>query len=541
MEENAASTSSKPQSSDTADRSVVCFNETENLLIEKHEKEFQIGALEMTHEVAEESTDFDANSIALKSEPIYLEKEEHKNQPLTTDIYLGQSTIVGNSQPLSITDVIDEEMLKDTKNEEILSVEIAKNTHIEPTGVLANSTKDDSLETVSSIPTEPILKANAKADVSLTPSTINVEVINMMEEEGSSNIISSQKSPSIAKSDIEETKNYVMVEQNKTLTGSVINPAFSVTKSENAKEVITTAPNFGSQISTVSPGENEVTFQSDESKNISPKWKQESKKADAIACNTKVDFMESESVIEDKEIDKEEHAIEGDISEKLVMVTDTIIPDENIKENKIVTIPPPQSATKSKSENNKLNSASERQNQLKSKMEVGLVKWHDSDKSSEEEDIQDIDLDSHETVSLINEDFVLKVKKITETVSQNYRKGQTVTDVHSYLNEEQLKTISKPEAQVALYNVAKRIGPAPTIHKTIICELSGNKENTQTFGSKALLVALEKSSISMTPLSLAAKFQQKDFDFSKAKSTLCQVINEACSIEEQQHQECFTN
>ena len=153
--------------------------------------------------------------------------------------------------------------------------------------------------------------------------------------------------------------------------------------------------------------------------------------------------------------------------------------------------------------------------------------------------IPDLDLDSSETVSLLNEDFIKKIKAATKMLVSNFRKGVIISDVTKYLGEEHINVLKKPESQIALMNVAQRIGNAATIHQTIVTEMSMNNENTETFGSRALLIALESSASKITPEDAVIFFQPKDFDCSKIKSSLCHIINEAHAIESHEPQECF--
>ena len=153
--------------------------------------------------------------------------------------------------------------------------------------------------------------------------------------------------------------------------------------------------------------------------------------------------------------------------------------------------------------------------------------------------IPDLDLDTSETVSLLNEDFISKLKIATKVIVSNFRKGVMVSDVTKYLGEEQVNLLKKPESQIALMNIAERIGNAATIHQTIVDEMSINNENTETFGSRALLIALESSKCNITSEDAVSFFQPKDFDCSKIKSSLCHIINEAHAIESHEPQESY--
>ena len=74
----------------------------------------------------------------------------------------------------------------------------------------------------------------------------------------------------------------------------------------------------------------------------------------------------------------------------------------------------------------------------------------------------------------------------------------------------------------------ERRGNAPLIHKTIVNEISKNLETTQTFGMKALFVALQEDQ-ALTQ-DIVVSFEPEDFDKSKVKATLCQILNEAYEV-----------
>jgi len=108
------------------------------------------------------------------------------------------------------------------------------------------------------------------------------------------------------------------------------------------------------------------------------------------------------------------------------------------------------------------------------------------------------------------------------------------------MNTDQLQLIKKPEAQVALFKLAQRIGNAPTIQKTIIDEVSKNVETTETFGVKALFVALEECN-NISGENIVASFEPEDFDKTKVKATLCHILNEAYEVGSNLHQVCYSS
>ena len=145
--------------------------------------------------------------------------------------------------------------------------------------------------------------------------------------------------------------------------------------------------------------------------------------------------------------------------------------------------------------------------------------------------IPDLELDSSDSVSIVNEDTIKKIKKTTKHVLSNFKKGMSVLEMTSNLSEDEVIVLRKPETQIAFFHVAKRFAHAPTIHNKVVCEMAQNNENTESFGTKALHIALELASNEAKPADIMTYFHPKDFDGSQMKATLCQILNEANEIE----------
>ena len=145
--------------------------------------------------------------------------------------------------------------------------------------------------------------------------------------------------------------------------------------------------------------------------------------------------------------------------------------------------------------------------------------------------IPDLELDSSDSVSIVNEDTIKKIKKTTKHVLSNFKKGMSVLEMTNNLSADEVNVLRKPETQVAFFHVAKRFAHAPTIHNKVVCEMAQNNENTESFGTKALHTALELASNEAKPADIMTYFHPKDFDGSQMKATLCQILNEANEIE----------
>ena len=142
--------------------------------------------------------------------------------------------------------------------------------------------------------------------------------------------------------------------------------------------------------------------------------------------------------------------------------------------------------------------------------------------------VQDFSYVSEESVSISHQQLKDDIRKATKIITENYKIGMSISEVPKLLNTEQAELMKKPEAQVALLNLAERLGNAPLIHKTIVNEISKNLETTQTFGMKALFVALQENE-ALTQ-DIVVSFEPEDFDKSKVKATLCQILNEAYEV-----------
>ena len=147
----------------------------------------------------------------------------------------------------------------------------------------------------------------------------------------------------------------------------------------------------------------------------------------------------------------------------------------------------------------------------------------------------EFELEADEGVAVTNLDFQEKVKSAALVLGENFRQGLSVTEVVRSLSLEQNNIIRRPETQVALMNVAKRIGNAHSIHNIVIQDIADNIETTESFGTKALFAAMQSTAAGTEDI--AANFQPKDFDSTKCKAVVCQILNEAHEIETNQQQE----
>ena len=144
--------------------------------------------------------------------------------------------------------------------------------------------------------------------------------------------------------------------------------------------------------------------------------------------------------------------------------------------------------------------------------------------------VPDLEMDGNDII--VNVDVVDKVKEAVMTVVKNFKPGVSVSEVMHHLSEQNLEVIKKPESQVALLNVAKRIGKASIVEETVISELATTEQSTETFGCRALLLAMESPLVKVDGSNLLTYFHPKDFDISKAKATTCRMINQALEAKE---------
>lgn len=154
--------------------------------------------------------------------------------------------------------------------------------------------------------------------------------------------------------------------------------------------------------------------------------------------------------------------------------------------------------------------------------------------TSSEESLPDLEMDTSD-ISVLNEDLVNKIKKISKEIAEKVSPGISVHEVTAHLSTEDVKILKKPEAQVALFNAAQRIHNKPKIiQNQIVKEISMNSQNTETFGTRALLFANEiKSNKNQDVTSF---FEPKDFDCSKTRTTMCEILNSAQDLKSKKPQ-----
>ena len=154
--------------------------------------------------------------------------------------------------------------------------------------------------------------------------------------------------------------------------------------------------------------------------------------------------------------------------------------------------------------------------------------------TSSEESLPDLEMDTSD-ISVLNEDLVNKIKKISNEIAEKVSPGISVQEVTAHLSNEDVKILKKPEAQVALFNAAQRIYDNPRIiQNQIVKEISMNSQNTETFGTRALLFANEIKSNKKQDIT--SFFEPKDFDCSKTRTTLCEIFNHAQDLKSKKPQ-----
>ena len=121
------------------------------------------------------------------------------------------------------------------------------------------------------------------------------------------------------------------------------------------------------------------------------------------------------------------------------------------------------------------------------------------------------------------------IQNATVAIVKNLQNGLKILDVPEILSEKELETIKKAECQVALLSLAERLEKSPSVRETIIQEVAQNRENTQSFGLKALCVAIEQSSVEAE--NVVSLFKQSDFCQQNAKANLTQILKEAHEVE----------
>ena len=154
--------------------------------------------------------------------------------------------------------------------------------------------------------------------------------------------------------------------------------------------------------------------------------------------------------------------------------------------------------------------------------------------TSSEESLPDLEMDTSD-VSVLNEDLVNKIKKISNEIAEKVSPGISVQEVTAHLSTEDIKILKKPETQVALFNAAQRIYEKPKIiQNQIVKEISMNSQNTETFGTRAFLFVNEIKSNKKQDVT--SFFEPKDFDCSKTRTTLCEILNHAQDLKSKKPQ-----
>ena len=354
---------------------------------------------------------------------------------------------------------------------------------------------DKSIIGLKSIPSSNVAKLNIQEKEHL----INVESANQEESISASNI---QKTiPENVTLEVESNNSQLSVNQRELLEGDSMPVVIKHQEKGIAKECLSTkAPTV---ISTVDSEEKEIKINSPiesphpskgkVSKNLSPKVPKELSSNESGEKEEKISFPV-----------KIPKSIKGISILKRQMENKFEI---NVSEAKCEDHQP---NTEIKERDNTVNDAS-----LEDQ-----PRW-----TSSEESLPDLDMDTSD-ISVLNEDLVNKIKDISNEITEKIIPGISVQKVTAHLSTEDQKILKKPEAQVALFNAAKRIHDKPKIiQKQIVKEISLNCQNTETFGTRALLLVNELTSNKNQDVT--SFFEPKDFDCSKTRSTLCEILNYA--------------
>jgi hypothetical protein len=140
-----------------------------------------------------------------------------------------------------------------------------------------------------------------------------------------------------------------------------------------------------------------------------------------------------------------------------------------------------------------------------------------------------------EKVKVSNDKKTTAPIKAIEKLVTKVQMGMDIAEAMVLLETREFEDLKNVESQIAMFNVAKRIGNAPIIHEVIVNALSSNTDQAQTIGIKALFTALENNTCSETDLAVC--FKNEDFDQSKAHATLSHIMSEAHEVNMYQEQE----
>ena len=257
----------------------------------------------------------------------------------------------------------------------------------------------------------------------------------------------------------------------------------------------------------------------------------ESVMVESIMKDESTEKRSFEEVLSQKAIERQEPFQSSTASETSTMCLESIIPEKRLTSNQ----------TKVVTDESKISSSS---SELVKEQLPGMCSSNASEMKTtsleslqELETVPDLEKDKADSVSILHIENATVVKKAIQTMAENFKPGTTVSEMMLLLNEEQLDIIKRPESQVALLSMAKRIGNPTTVQETILGEISDQAETTETFGSRALILAMESPIESTNKEEILTHFQDKDLDVTKAKATVCTIVNMALEGIDAQAQE----
>ena len=393
---------------------------------------------------------------------------------------------------------------------------------------------------------ENVLKTDSveplKSEVSFEPLTVSNQLENItLEVDKSIKDSQSQPSCNAAKLDIQEETNLVNIES----TSQEENVSVNKIQRSVPQEITPQVESENTQISVNQQVPLEIETISVETSQQEIGTARESMKIEAPTEISKVDSEEKEMKINSQVI-KKPTAFKGKISENLnfkvtkeVSINDAGEKEEKIKSSEempksIQGILKPQLEQNSKADLSQTKCEVHQpikrvlQENFNSKQDITVDDASAEDQprwTSSEESLPDLDMDTS-NIPVLNEDLVSKIKSISNVIAESISPGISVQEVTAHLSSEDEKILKKPETQVALFNAAQRMHDKPKIIKDqVVREISQDNQNTETFGTRALLLANEMAS--GTHQNVTSFFELKDFDCSKTRKTLCDILNNA--------------
>ena len=416
------------------------------------------------------------------------------------------SLVDSNSAHLSVNQRVHE------SKEEILKPNSIVPVKSEVSLVVTDQGYNIPIEVDKLIPDTPRSSGNeAKLKVQEKENAINIEKVSLEENITVNNI---QKTvPQKISSKVESNNEQLTVNQRVPLEGGTLH--ISTNRQEKAMATEKVSFKAPSEISTAASEERELKISSP----IKSSTSVMGKLSEHLDLKLSKELSSNESGEKEKKIkslDKISKQIEGP----------SVLKQEQLVDNLELNI----SETKYKVNQQNMGVLKERQDFIVEDTSVeDQPRW-----TSSEESLPDLEMDTSD-ISILNEDLVNKIKKISNEIAEKVSPGKSVQEVTAHLSTEDVKILKKPEAQVALFNAAQRIYDKPKIiQNQIVKEISMNSQNTETFGTRALLFANEIKSNKKQDVT--SFFEPKDFDCSKTRTTLCEILNHAQNLKSKKPQ-----